>query len=107
MDLEIDISEAQNRCWISHGSFQDHLWQSFLCFRTEAEKYVENMSDWGVVLVVWRPGARPWKHHGISIEDHRGNIDSATTRALYRYTGLSESAALQSRRTESSRPLTR
>ena len=95
MAAKIDPSEAQNRCWTSPGSFQDHLGQSFLCFRTEADKCVEM----GVVWVVWRPGARPWKHHGISIESpsnlHGGNIDFATTRALYKYTGLSESAGLQ------------
>ena len=49
----------------------------------------------GVVLVVWRPGARPWSLHRISMVSpsnlhrismvspsnlHRGNIDSAATR---------------------------
>ena len=58
-------------------------------------KHVSKMCRNEVVLVIWRPGARPWSLHRISMVSpsnlhrismvspsnlHRGNIDSAATR---------------------------
>ena len=87
----MEPSEAQNLCLASRGTSQERFRQSFLCFRTEAETCVENVSDWGSF---WWSGGRvpdhgstiesPWNLHGISMESpwnlHGGNIDSAATR---------------------------
>ena len=82
----MEPSEYQNLCLASRGTSQERFRHSFLCLGTEAETCVENVSNWGSFW--WSGGRVP--DHGSTIESpsnlHGGNIDSAATRALYKYT---------------------